>query len=638
MTSKSYDITESDRARLKYARARNKVKTLVRRDKRNFEKNIAMNAKAMPKKFWCHARRKLKTKPGIAPLLEKEDDKNSLRFDDKSKANILQGQFTKVFTKETGNGMPKLNKRCEAMTGNLHITEEMVKKSLKELNPHKSCGPDGIHAKILFELAEVIAPALTALYNQSLTQRRVPKDWKSANITPIFKKGSKNKAGNYRPISLTSIVCRIMESFIKNAILKHLLENNLLSPRQHGFISGRSTITQLLDYLNKCAKATAEGYVTDVIYLDFMKAFDTVPHQRLLIKLKSYGIDGIIKEWIVSYLYQRTQVVVVNGVESVVADVLSGIPQGTVLGPLLFVIYINDLLDSISSDGLMFADDTKIFRIITSKEDALDLQADIDSLEEWSNKWLLRFHPDKCHILSIGKFENIKHTERYKICGKEIEHVFEEKDLGIVFDHELTFNDHICDKVRKANAIMGLIRRSFTFLDPKTFTKLYTSFVRPHMEYGQSVWSPHLVKHKNMIENVQIRATKLVDGFDGVSYSDRLQKLNLPTLAYRRLRGDMIETFKHINKYDHHALSVSFNPRNRPSRQHPFQLIQEKTLDGTRGVLSNSFYHRIVKGWNKLPIEVVNAKSVNSFKNKLDDHWNNMELKFNHEATCESES
>ena len=182
--------------------------------------------------------------------------------------------------------------------------------------------------------------------------------------------------------------------------------------------------------------------------------------------------------------------------------------------PVLFVIYINDLPDAVNSSKFLFADDTKILRQIT-RHDSESLQNDLDSLEDWSERWLLRFNPDKCHVLTLGKFENIMHTHRYKIYGTEIEHVFDEKDLGIMIDSELKFEEHISLKARKANAIMGMIRRSFTFLYCNLFKKLYVAFVRPHLEYGQAVWSPHLVKYINLLEEVQVRATKLVNGLGG---------------------------------------------------------------------------------------------------------------------------
>ena len=267
---------------------------------------------------------------------------------------------------------------------------------------------------------------------------------------------------------------------MKEVVLQHMILNHLLSEKQYGFISGRSTVTQLLKYLDICVTTMANGGVTDTIYLDFAKAFDTVPHSRLLGKLQAYGITGDILKWIEAFLRNRSQIVRVNGEESFSAPVLSGIPQGSVLGPILFVIYINDLPDSITSDTFMFADDTKILRCITSMEDSVRLQRDIHELEDWSAKWLLHFNTAKCHVLTLGRIEDILHTHNYELYNKLLDHVFEETDLGVNIDSEVKYEEHISKKVNKANSIVGLIRRSFTHLDGYLFKRLYTTFVRPH--------------------------------------------------------------------------------------------------------------------------------------------------------------
>ena len=484
---------------------------------------------------------------------------------------------------------------------------------------------------MLKELADFISVPIAILLNKTIQEGEIPDDWKKANVSAIFKKGAKGLAENYRPISLTSLVCKLMETFVKDAILTHLLENNLLSPKQFGFLSGRCTTTQLLNYLDKCMGKMVNGEVVDCIYLDFAKAFDTVPHKRLLNKLKAYGITGAMLTWIQAFLTGRTHTVVVNGVSSETNAVISGIPQGSVLGPILFIVYINDILDNIKSDGFLFADDTKILRSIRTKDDAVALQSDIDALEEWSNKWLLRFNPKKCHVLSLGKIENTMYTMRYQVYGSEMEHVFEEKDLGVIVDSQLTFEEHITAKVKVANAMVGLIRRSFSFLSCHLFRKLYLALVRPHLEYAQVVWSPHTKKLINMIENVQIRATKLVDGLSNLDYPARLQKLNLPTLKHRRERGAMIEMYKHFNLYSRETLSEAFQPRERFTRPHNQQLIERAPKDGTTGVQTNSFYYRNARTWNELPADVVNAVSLNSFKNKLDTHWEDLPSRINHQ-------
>ena len=602
---------------------------MLRKAKRKYEKGIALQSKSNPKCFWEYTRSKMKTKCGIAPLLDPKD-KDTLKFDDQEKANILQDQFSSVFIQELSDGesntggIPILPSRTSSIISNIHITREMVLEQLQALNINKSIGPDGLHPKLLKELADIIAGPIAQLFNMTIEDNVLPTDWKKAFVSPIYKKGARNLAVNYRPISLTSILCKTMEKLIRETVMDHLMKQSLLSDKQHGFISGRSTTTQLLVYLDICTRAIVDNNVIDVIYLDFWKAFDTVPHQRLLGKLESYGIKGNILKWIKAFLVGRTQEVIVNGVKSKCAPVVSGIPQGSVLGPVLFVIYINDILDDIDSHGLMFADDTKIFRMISSKEDSENLQKDVNSLEKWSSTWKLEFNSEKCHVLTLGKFENICYTNRYTICEKEMEHVYTEKDLGVTIDENLRFEEHLSNKIRVANALVGRIRSSFTFLDAQTFTRLFTSLVRPHIEYAQAVWSPYLEKHIKMIENVQIRATSLVDGIGDLCYEDRLKKLNLPSLKYRRKRGDMIEMFKHFNKYDKHALSSSFQPRPRVLRKHKLQVYERIPSDGCRGIQSNSFYYRTARQWNTLPKNVAEAKTIDSFKNNLDTHWENI--------------
>ena len=621
--------TDSHSARVDYNKARNKVKRMMRQAKRQHENGIGFQAKSNPKAFWSHVRKKLKTKSGVAPLLENNKDLESTGFDDKGKANILQKQFSSVFTREPDNDIPKLDKRTDASITDLFVTEKMVKIKILMLDINKSCGPDDIHPRILIELVDSISRPIVLMCNKTLDEGEIPQDWKRAFVSPIFKKGAKNRAENYRPISLTSIACKIMESLVKDVITIHVRFNQLLSDKQHGFISGRSTVTQLLSYLDMCVESIVDGSVIESIYLDFAKAFDTVPHRRLIGKLEAYGVKGNILKWIKSFLIGRTQVVKVNGEESDPAAVLSGIPQGSVLGPLLFVLYINDLPELLDSKTFMFADDTKLFRKINSKNDALILQSDITSLEAWSNKWLLEFNSDKCHILTLGKFDNIRYTYRYRICEHELEHVCDEKDSGVTFDAELKFEDHMSGKVRKANAIVGLIRRSFSFLDCKLFKKLYTTFVRPHLEYVQSVWAPHLKKYINMLENVQIRATKLVDGLGSLDYPERLRKLQLPTLVYRRARGDMIEVYKHMHIYERVILSRHFQLQPRGSRKHDFQLVWNMPKDSTRGLQANSFYYRTTRIWNELSKKVVNAKNINAFKSLLDEVWKEKATTYN---------
>jgi len=624
----SHSQPNGAKCRTEYNKVRNKVKLRMTQAKREFERNICYRSNENPKIFWSHVRSCLKTKSGVSPLLDSVTDKESLKFDDYDKANILQRQFCGVFTQEPEGDLPYFEEKTNKIMEDFHITTDMVKKGIQSLDPTKAFGPDEIHPKILKELVGYVSEPLAIVMNKTLENGSLPDDWKMAHVTPIYKKGARNIAANYRPVSLTSIICKLMETIVKSHIVSHLVEENLLSPKQYGFVSKRSTTTQLLSYLDKCSEIIATGKVVDSIYFDFAKAFDTVPHRRLLRKLDCYGIKGKVLQWIKEFLKDRRQLVKLNGVESIISPVISGIPQGSVLGPLLFVIYINDLPDEVLSDIYLFADDTKILKQVDSREDSLILQKDINSLERWSREWLLKFHPDKCHVLTLGKFGNIKHAHPYALGERELEHVFIEKDLGVVFDSELTFEEHISEKVTKANTIAGLIRRSFSYLSPRLFRQLFTAFVRPHLEYAQAVWSPKLRKYVNLIEKVQKRATRFIDGFKDLAYEERLRRLDLPTLEYRRTLCDMIEVYKHINFYDRRTIPDKLVLRTRPNRKHNLQILPNFANDGVRGIQSRSFYYRCVSTWNDLPRTVVNSPNVNIFKKRIDNAWKNHPLRY----------
>ena len=239
----------------------------------------------------------------------------------------------------------------------------------------------------------------------------------------------------------------------------HCIAHNLLTKKQFGFISGRSTSLQLLNFLDNAANDLVNGGCVDTIYLDYRKAFDTVPHNRLMLKLAAYGIGGNLLKWIHSFLIGRTQQVRVNGTLSSVQPVISGVPQGSVLGPLLFVLYINDIGDDIKDSRLfLFADDTKLSKHIHSPTDQELLQNDLKTLERWSQTWLLRFHPDKCHVLSLGKMDDIPcRAAEYVLEDWTLEHVFEEKDLGVTIDAELNFEELMILKTRSRKLTLSSV-------------------------------------------------------------------------------------------------------------------------------------------------------------------------------------
>ena len=454
---------------------------------------------------------------------------------------------------------------------------------------------------------------------------KVPSEWKQALVSPIFKKGSKKAPGNYRPVSLTCIVCKVMEKLVRIKIVQHLSKFNLISRDQHGFVKGRSCSTQLLEVLDAWTEALDDGGCVDVIYMDFQKAFDTVPHRRLIQKVSAHGIEGRLLGWLRDFLADREQRVVVNGTRSSIAKVTSGVPQGSVLGPVLFLLFINDLPKGISNFIKMFADDTKLFSMPSAVDDD-SLQTDLDLLQDWSTKWLMHFHPEKCKVMKLGRQRS---AVQYHMNNVVLEEIEAEKDLGVLIDNQLSFKSQVATITAKANKVVGIIRRSFDNLTEELFVTLFKSLVRPILEYGHSVWNPRLKTLSQEVERVQRRATGLLGSLKNLSYSDRLKKLKLPSLEHRRKRGDMIDAYKYI--HDHYDCDRPLLPMSgmTHTRGHSLKLKRNfSRLD----VRKYFFSQRIVSLWNSLPEEVVTAPSINSFKARLDRHWENLPTKYDPEC------
>ena len=475
-----------------YTLLRNKVNREVRIAKRNRELDIASKSKNNPKALYQYLSSKTKPKEPVARLLDKD---GKYTESDNEKASVLNDFFSSVFVSEDDSSFPSFTAQYSKPLDNIKITINDMHNKLKSLNVNKSPGPDGIHPKILYEASEQLAYPLTFVFNKSIELGRIPIKWKTAEVKPIFKKGVKSNPGNYRPVSLTSIVCKIFEFFIRDALYNHFVNNNLLSPHQFGFCKGRSCVTQLLNTIDYWYYYIDRNIPVDAIYLDFRKAFDTVPHKRLIHKLQGYGVSGNILSWITDFLSDRTQYVTVNDKSSRSVPVSSGVPQGSVLGPTLFVYYINDLPNVCKALLNMFADDTKIFKELLSIEDHHVLQDTLYALGNWSSDWLIGFNIEKCKVLHLG-FNNPQltyhmiHDNDIKILDK----TNCEKDLGIHVDGNLKFDKHIQTQVKKARSTAGIINCNITYKVPKVMVPLFKSNVRSLVEYGNAVWAPYLKK------------------------------------------------------------------------------------------------------------------------------------------------
>ena len=291
-------------------------------------------------------------------------------------------------------------------------------------------------------------------------------------------------------------------------------EANVFNPNQFSYMKGRSTVTQLLFCFNDWAKSRNKRNPTDVILLDFSKAFDIVPHRRLLHKLERYGIDGPLLKWFESFLIGRSQRVVLRGSYSSWTQVKSSVPQGTILGPILFISYVNDISTGASSTVKLYADDTKLYREIESIPDDTDvLQSDLFRLTEWCKTWQLKFNPDKCETMRIThKQDTSKESYTLDPNGEVLKNVKSIKDLGITISYDLSWSDHIRDVVKKANRVLGVIKRVLGSKSITEFSLPYKSLVRPILEYAAPVWCPFLVKDIVLLEKVQRRASRLALG------------------------------------------------------------------------------------------------------------------------------
>ena len=527
-----------------------------------------------------------------------------------------------LFTYDNANTeIPAFEERTEERLLDVHISTESVADILSSLKPNKAAGPDGVETRVLKECAEEMAPKLQQIFRKSLDEGVVPTQWKEANIVPIHKGGSKAVMGNFRPVALTSTVCKVLEKIICTAMMSFLTRNNLISPQQHGFVRGRSCQTNILLCLEKWTQMLDDGKNVDVAYFDYSKAFDKVSHRLLKTKLKAYGIDGKLYTWIEAWLTDRKQRVVVGGAKSSWLEVVSGTTQGTVLGFLLFLLYINDLPKKCSGEKessiMLLADDTKAYQEIGTdrvkqEEDRKELQKRVDDIAQWAEDWRMEINPGKSKLMHLGK-DNPNFS--YYINGTEIKTVTSEKDIGFWIMNDLSTTTHIHKARSKALGEIARIKRNFSFIDKRAFCVLYNQRVRPHLDYGMTACPPDSEAEAKLLERVQAKATALVYGMKGINADERRRRLGLMSLKERRERGDMIEVFKILKGLTRIDASDFWEVRD---ARNGARLVKELATNGRRQ-RQNFFTYRVVQRWNLLPVDLKTAPSLAVFKNKLDD-------------------
>ena len=551
----------------------------------------------------------------------------SLTESDEAAADTFNYFFASVFTNEDFLSLPNLDPRSDFRCNNLPITEEAVFRVIHKLPRHSSPGPDGISNTFLKEGGPSLILAIAALFRVIMRKGVLPSEWKTATIIPIFKKGSRSQCSSYRPISLTCTLCKVLEHLIKDLMLDFLYTHDLLRRSQHGFLPSRSCCSALLSFLEDVSSSIDDNFFVDVIYLDFSKAFDSIPHRRLLLKLQSFGFGGDLLNWLTCFLTDRTQRVQIGGSLSSSLSVTSGVPQGSVLGPLLFILYIDDIDECVSGSSILkFADDTRLFHAFdTSHTVSLQrniLQDDLSKVTNWCATWLLKLNSAKCACVHFGSknpgFE-------YVIGDSPVSRVDGFRDLGVFITKDLKPSTQCLRAAASAQRMLSVIKLAFRHLDVFTITTLYKSFVRPLLEYCSVVWCPFYVKDIDILEGVQRRFTRILPDFRTFPYEDRLTYYKVSSLYARRLCSDLVCVFKIINGHIDidPATFFDFNVDSR-TRGHEFKI---KHFRSRLDVRRHWFSSRIVPLWNNLPASCVSCSSVKSFKRQLWQHFSASNIK-----------
>lgn len=575
------------------------------------ENSISSN----PKVFWSF----IKTMKNSSTLPERTIYHGVVSDSKQDIVNSFSTYFKSVFETPVDSDLP--DEIGPADISSITINAEIIHRIIKQLDLRKGAGSDRISPIFVNRCGKSLAYPLSIIFKRSLDEGIFPHEWKTAHITPIYKSGPKHDVENYRPISKLCIFSKIFEKLVYAQL--HAAVKIYISDSQHGFQSGRSTTSNLILFTETLLTNMDQRYQTDAIYTDFSKAFDKVNHPTLISKLFKIGIHGDLLRWLKSYISKRSQIVVAAGFKSNRVSVTSGVPQGSILGPLLYTLYINDIDECFKhSKILLFADDMKAFMRISSMHDCLNFQEDLNRFSTYCELNHLQLNVHKCHSVRFTrKRDMIKH--QYQLFNIDIHSKSVTKDLGILLDDKLQFIDHIDTITKKAFGMLGFIlRTSKSLFNIHTIKTLFYAYVRPHLEYCSQVWNPLYAIHKNRIERIQTKFLKYLNYRSYLTldnpYSINIHHShNITTLADRRTYHDLVFLHKILNNklncMDLVQL-IHFRTPSKTTRQSTLFHISRCNSNYSQ----NSFLNRVCRVYDDRYASIdIFAESNNGFRNLL---------------------
>lgn len=611
------------------------IKTSYESEEKRVENDAVNKIKTNSKYFYSYAKRTTKLNNSIVQM---EDRDGIVKIDREEICNILQDQYVSAFSKPsnsptTHTDVPISKNKSDIYTTNsgetpdddinnldhIDFNVEDIKKAIKDIPTNSAPGPDGITPKILKDCKDVLSYPLYIMWKKSVDSGEIPYLCKKSFIVPIHKKGDRDKPGNYRPISLTSQLIKLFERILKKHLVNHLESNSLIGNFQHGFRKGRSCLTQLLDHYTEIFNNINSGNNVDVIYLDFARAFDKVDHRILLNKVKKLKIIGEVLNWLKSFILNRTQTVVLEGSQSKEEYVQSGVPQGTVLAPLLFIIMINDLPDVLKHCSLKsFADDTKLIKIIQNIDDHEKMKEDLKSVYQWSDNNNLPFNCNKFTLIRYKTKENDDVYEYFAPDGTKIDQDDKVRDLGVIMSSNLKFKDHIKFISTRCRQLSGWILRTFKTREQLPLLTLWKSLVLSRLDYCSQLWSPIKVGEMQEIEALQRTFTSHIHGLAYFQdYWDRLITLKLYSVERRFERYSIIYAWKIIEQeclYPEPYQTTDINSRTGR------KFIYYYPINSNKCRAYNTPFNRLKKAFNSLPKDLRNMSDVSTekFKSHLD--------------------